>query len=172
MARPFILGRALGCDQATIGSVLWIPPLGWEIGYFFWGWTVDRAVRARPDDPRTFRRLFAGLAALSLPLAAAARTRSLAAVLALLFAGMFVAAGFVIVSLAETTRRHSEDHGAYLAGIGAGSWSLLMTIIMPFFGRLFDRGAFSTAYAIAAGAPAVGWVAWRILSRLDVPRPA
>ena len=169
---PIHLGRALGCDQATIGSVLWIPPLGWELGYFFWGWSVDRAVRARPDDPRTFRRLFAGLAALSLPLAAAAHTRSLAAVLALLFAGMFVAAGFVIVSLTETTRRHSEDHGAYLAGLGAGSWSLLMTIIMPFFGRLFDRGAFGTAYAIAAGAPAVGWLAWRVLGRLDVRRSA
>ena len=169
---PIHLGRALGCDQATLGRVLWIPPLGWEVGYFFWGWLVDRAVRARPDDPRTFRRLFGWLTVLALPLAAAAQSRSLAAVLALLFGAMFVAAGFVIVSLAETTRRHSEDHGAYIAGLGAGSWSLLMTIAMPYFGRLFDRGAFGVAYAIAAGAPAVGWLAWRVLGARATSRPA
>jgi ACS family hexuronate transporter-like MFS transporter len=164
---PIHLGRALGCSQATIGEVLWIPPLGWEVGYFFWGWLVDRAVRAHPGDPRTFRRLFAWLAVLALPLAAAAHTRSLAAVLALLFGAMFVAAGFVIASLTETTRRHAEDHGAYLAGLGAGGWSLLMTFVMPLFGRLFDRGAFDVAYAIAAGSPALGWMAWRTLGRLE-----
>ncbi|MGH9723031.1 MAG: MFS transporter, partial [Bryobacteraceae bacterium] len=32
------LNRALGASQAEIGKVLWIPPLGWEIGYFTWGW--------------------------------------------------------------------------------------------------------------------------------------
>src|SRR4029079_9503539 len=23
-------------------AVLWIPPRGWEVGYFFWGWFTDR----------------------------------------------------------------------------------------------------------------------------------
>ena len=99
-----------------------------------------------------FRRFFFWLAALAVPPRGGRHTRSLAAVLAaLLFAAMFVAAGFVIASLTETTRRHAEDDGAYLAGLGAGSWSLLMAIVMPYFGRLFDHGAFGTAYAIARG---------------------
>ena len=32
------LAQARGESQAFIGMVLWIPPLGWEVGYFFWGW--------------------------------------------------------------------------------------------------------------------------------------
>ena len=36
------LAQALGCSQEFIGKVLWIPPLGWEAGYFVWGWLCDR----------------------------------------------------------------------------------------------------------------------------------
>jgi ACS family hexuronate transporter-like MFS transporter len=169
---PIHLGRGLGCDQATLGHVLWIPPLGWEVGYFFWGWIIDRRARHDTLGPDAFRRLFAALAVLSLPLAAASIARSLAAVLVLLFFAMFVAAGFVIVSLAETTRRHASQHGAYLAGLGAGSWSGVMALMMPIFGRLFDRGAYGAAYALAAGAPTFGWLTWWALARMDERRSA
>ena len=27
-------------SQSTLGYVLWIPPFGWEVGYFFWGFAV------------------------------------------------------------------------------------------------------------------------------------
>jgi ACS family hexuronate transporter-like MFS transporter len=165
---PIHLGRGLGCDQATIGHVLWIPPLGWEVGYFFWGWVIDRAARRGTLGPGLFGRLFALLAVLSLPLAATAYVRPLAIVLTLLFFAMFVAAGFVIASLAETTRRHASEHGAYLAGLGAGSWSGVMALAMPAFGRLFDRGAYGSAYAIAAGAPMAGWLLWRALRGSDI----
>ena len=40
------LAQARGESQGFIGAVLWIPPLGWEIGYFFWGWVLDGRVRA------------------------------------------------------------------------------------------------------------------------------
>jgi ACS family hexuronate transporter-like MFS transporter len=164
---PIHLGRGLGCDQATIGHVLWVPPLGWEVGYFFWGWVIDRAARRDTLGRRLFGNLFALLAVLSLPLAAAPLVRSLAMLLALLFFAMFVAAGFVIASLAETTRRHASEHGAYLAGLGAGSWSGVMALVMPVFGRLFDRGAYGAAYAVAAAAPMIGWLLWRTLSAPD-----
>src|SRR3954452_15456157 len=36
------LSKAKGLSQTSIGHLLWIPPLGWEIGYFFWGWVSDR----------------------------------------------------------------------------------------------------------------------------------
>jgi len=39
------LNQAFGKTQAEIGKVLWIPPLGWEIGYFFWGWVTDGFAR-------------------------------------------------------------------------------------------------------------------------------
>ncbi len=158
---PIHLGRALGCDQATLGRVLWIPPLGWELGYFFWGWVLDRAAGRNALDETVFARLLTLLAALSTPLAVVARVHSRPAVLALLFFAMFVASGFVIVSLTETTRRHGTRDAAYLAGLGAGSWSGAMALLMPLFGRLFDRSAYGTAYAIAAGAPVLGWIGWR-----------
>ena len=77
---------------------------------------------------------------------------------------MFVSAGFVIVSLAETTRRHAERDAAYLSGLGVGAWSGLM-MVMPVFGRLFDRGHFRTAFAVAALSPAIGWLIWLVASR-------
>ena len=40
-AAALYLANPLGCSQAFIGKVLWIPPLGWEAGYFFWGWMAD-----------------------------------------------------------------------------------------------------------------------------------
>ena len=33
-------------SQSSLGHRLWIPPLGWELGYLFWGWTVDRSGKA------------------------------------------------------------------------------------------------------------------------------
>jgi ACS family hexuronate transporter-like MFS transporter len=156
---PLYLGRHLGFDQASIGHVLWIPPLGWEAGYFFFGWVVDRAARRGQPMLPLFGRLFAVLAGLALPLALVPRMAAPAA-LGLMFLAMFVSAGFVILSLADTTRRHADDQGGLLAGLGAGSWSGLMTIVMPVFGRLFDRRDFSAAFSIAAAAPCVGWLAW------------
>jgi len=64
------LNRALGADQALIGKVLWLPPLGWEIGYFFWGWLADRAAAAGGDRLPRLKRLLGMVALLGLLLAA------------------------------------------------------------------------------------------------------
>jgi ACS family hexuronate transporter-like MFS transporter len=151
---PIHLARALHFDQAEIGHVVWIPPLGWEVGYFVWGWVFDRASRsgsaARPQA------IFDVLAMLALPLAWAGFSSSGAVVLGLMFLAMFVSAGFVIVSLTEVTRGRTE-HGGYLAGLGAGSWSALMALAMPVFGRLFDAREFGRAYVLATAAPLIGY---------------
>ncbi len=160
---PIDLGRRLGCDQATLGRLLWIPPLGWEAGYFFWGWIVDRASQRAVLARGWFLRMYAGLAVLSLPFAATAAFHSRIAVLALLFLGTFTAAGYVIASLAEVTRKHSPEHSATLAGLGAGSWSAVMAVVMPLFGRLVDAHAYGTTYAIGAAAPLVALAAWHWL---------
>jgi hypothetical protein len=47
----------MGTDQAFLGKVLWIPPLGWEVGYFFWRWLVDRMTAAGLPKITTVRRL-------------------------------------------------------------------------------------------------------------------
>jgi ACS family hexuronate transporter-like MFS transporter len=156
---PVYLGRHLGWDQAALGRFLWLPPLGWEVGYFFWGWVVDRTAGREVKESVVFGRLFALLTVLALPLAWTPLVRTRATILALLFLAMFVAAGFVIVSLAETTRRHAERDAGYVSGLGVGAWSGLM-MVMPIFGRLFDRGEFGTAFAMAALCPTIGWLLW------------
>jgi hypothetical protein len=32
-----------------------------------------------------------------------------------------------------------------------------MALVMPLFGRLFDRGDYAVAYALATSAPILGW---------------
>jgi ACS family hexuronate transporter-like MFS transporter len=159
---PLYLARGLGYDQTTLGHVLWVPPLGWELGYFFWGWVLDRAARgkARPDS---FGPLFAALAVLTLPFAATPFVRPLPAVLGLMFLQMFVSAGFVMVSLSEVTHTSGRSHSAFLSGIGAGAWSGLMAIVMPVFGKLFDRSEYGAAYAIATLCPILAWAIRRVL---------
>jgi ACS family hexuronate transporter-like MFS transporter len=165
---PVYLGRHLGWDQAMLGRALWLPPLGWEVGYFFWGWIIDRGADRGTGERTIFGRLFAILSGLALPLALTPLAQARAAILSLLFLAMFVSAGFVIVALAETTRRHGHRHAGYLAGLGAGSWSGLM-MIMPVFGRLFDRGDFRAAFAMASVMPPIGWLLWLASRRVIEP---
>jgi ACS family hexuronate transporter-like MFS transporter len=51
-----------------------------------------------------------------------------------------------------------------IAGLGAGSWSALVAVVMPGMGRLFDLGLYGTAFFIASLFPAAGYFGWRILS--------
>lgn len=70
---PLYLNRALGLSQAQLGRILWIPMVGWEAGYFFWGWVADRYVGN--DQARTVR-VFLLLTVLALPVALVTRTGS------------------------------------------------------------------------------------------------
>jgi ACS family hexuronate transporter-like MFS transporter len=138
------LANVRGLGQIDIGRLLWIPPLGWETGYFFWGWISDRSQQNRQN---AFRWLFGILMLLSLPLAAAPLATPLPTLMTQLFFAMFVAAGFVIV-----------------AGAGAGSWSAVVALVMPVFGRLFDEQRFEAAFALAAAFPVAGYALWLLLA--------
>jgi MFS transporter, ACS family, hexuronate transporter len=98
-AAAIYFNHAMGKDQAFLGKVLWIPPLGWEIGYFFWGWLVDRMTAAGVPRMITVRRLMFASAVLSLPLAAAPWMTSTWLVLLEMFFAMFVMVGFIVPSV-------------------------------------------------------------------------
>jgi ACS family hexuronate transporter-like MFS transporter len=154
------LAHPLGCSQEFIGKVLWIPPLGWEVGYFFWGWMVDRQVGS-------IAKLMTACVILNLLFALIPLLSNVAAVMFLMFVAMFVASGFVVLSVAYATRIYSADHAGLLAGAGAGSWSAVVAVIMPYFGRLFDQHRYGGAFWIAAGIPIAGYFGWIWLSRLN-----
>jgi len=150
------LSQARGLKQSEIGFVLWIPPLGWEIGYFFWGWVCDR-FRSRLG----FSGMLAIATVLGLPLALAPMLASTGMLLFALFFAMFIAAAFVIVPIAYATASFSSGSAGFIAGAGAGSWSAVVALLMPAFGRLFDTRQFNFAFAIAAIVPIFGFLLWR-----------
>jgi ACS family hexuronate transporter-like MFS transporter len=155
------LEHPLGCTQKFIGQVLWIPPLGWEAGYFFWGWLSDRGGSRRA----ALRPLMVWCAVLNLAFFAVPLVNSTAVVLALMFLAMFVASGFVVLSVAYASHVYTADHAGLIAGAGAGSWSAVVALVMPYFGRLFDLHAYSTAFWIAASIPVAGFAGWLVWSR-------
>jgi ACS family hexuronate transporter-like MFS transporter len=144
--------------QVEIGKVLWIPPLGWEAGYFFWGWMMDRFSGA-------MRKQFFWLMVLSMPVALIPYISSYGWTLAMMFFAMFITSGFIIGAVAYATRHFSTDHAGFIAGLGAGSWSLVVALVMPGVGRLFDLHRYDAAFLIAALFPIAGCAAWMTLSR-------
>jgi ACS family hexuronate transporter-like MFS transporter len=158
------LAKPLGHSQDFIGKVLWIPPLGWEVGYFVWGWLSDRSHRRNQPRVPALGRMIAVCAVLNCVFVAVPSLSNVWAVLAAMFLAMFVSAGFVVLSVAYATHVYSSDHAGLIAGAGAGSWSFLVAIAMPYFGRLFDQHRYPVAFWIAATIPLFGYLGWRGLS--------
>jgi ACS family hexuronate transporter-like MFS transporter len=162
-AAPLFLGQRLGMSQTGLGRVLWVPPLGLEAGFFFWGWVTDRFT-THGGSRSAMRRLFAALAVLSLPLVLAPRLGAPELVLGTLFLAMFISGGFIIAALAYGTNAFPTAKSGLVAGLASGSWSLLVAVAMPLFGRMFDERWYDGTFAVAALAPAVGFAAWWVLN--------
>jgi ACS family hexuronate transporter-like MFS transporter len=147
---PLYLTARFGLTQAELGQLLWIPPLGWECGYFLWGWLIDRLGLDAAG------KLMLVAAALSLPIAAAPATDRLAVLMLQLFLAMLVTSGFIIPSIQHAARITPPGSISLVAGLGAGSFSLLIAILAPWFGRLFDQRDYATAFTAAALFPVLG----------------
>jgi ACS family hexuronate transporter-like MFS transporter len=157
------LTHVYGTSQAQLGKVLWIPPLGWEIGYFAWGWLFDR-------NPGRSNGLLGTAAVLSLALGATPWLPGIGFALLAMFFAMSIAAAFIVGSIAYATRAFSERHAGLLAGLGAGAWGAAVAVAMPIFGMLIDRGRWDVAFAAAALMPGVGYFTWVALDRSGTPR--
>jgi ACS family hexuronate transporter-like MFS transporter len=152
--------KALGKSQVEIGRVLWIPPLGWEIGYFFWGWLSDRWLRAFGHNVRTYRALFTAMVLLSLPLALTSGIRSFPLLMIQMFFAMFMSASFIIVGVSYGIHMFTQANSAFVAGLGAGSWSALVALVMPLIGWLFDRRMYTEAFVVSTAFPVLGYAVW------------
>jgi MFS transporter, ACS family, hexuronate transporter len=159
-AAALYLNRVLGASQTLIGKVLWIPPLGWEAGYFFWGWLSDRLPDSGNRKVIGLGRLLAVTAAFSLPLALVPWHASFALAMFQMFVAMFLAGGFIILTVSYATHVYSIAHSGLLAGLGAGAWSAAVAVVMPVFGRLIDRGRWDAAFLLTAVLPAAGFLLW------------
>ncbi len=170
---PLYLNRVLHFSQAELGKVLWIPPLGWEIGYFVWGWAFDRSAAkenaAQKDRPVFF---FFLLALLAIPFGFTGLFTSTAAVLALFFWCMFITGGFQMLGLRTGARAYSDNKDgsltASVAGVASGAWAAESAVIMPLMGRWFDQQRFDLIFWFVALVPLIGVCLWLWLSQ---PQP-
>ena len=141
-----------GVTQADLAWLMWIPPLGWEAGYFFWGWMCDRL------GLRAVGRILAVAAVLSLPLGWAPALSHLPLLMLQLFGAMFVTGGFIIPSLQHAVRIARPGSTSLVAGLGAGSFSFLIALLAPWFGRQFDHRNYGPAFLVASLFPLAGFV--------------
>ena len=157
---PLYLSRAMNASQQVLGEILWIPPLGWEVGYFFWGWASDRYGAAKRP-----LRAYILFTVLSLPLAAVTFTSSVTLVMLLFFWAMFIASGFIVVSLRSGASMYPPGQSSMVAGIAAGSWSALVAIILPELGDWFDQKLYTQTFVVVSLMPVLGTFAWWLLTR-------
>ena len=113
------------------------------------------------------RRLLIALAVMSVPLAATTLIPSYIGTMLNLFFSMFVAAGYIIAAMAYATGIYSSRYSGLIAGLGAGSWSAVVAVLMPAFGELFDMHRYSAAFALAATFPAIATTVWMTLNRVE-----
>jgi MFS transporter, ACS family, hexuronate transporter len=166
---PLYLNRVMGLSQAQLGKILWIPAVVWEFGYYFWGWVGDRFVR---DNPRPLR-LYLLLTVLALFPAFLTRVDSWPIVLAFFSWAMFIAVGFIVMSLHLGARAYPRDQTGMVAGVGSAAWSAVVAILMKIYGPLFDRHLFSAIFISLSVIPILGTALWWWIGRStprDLPR--
>jgi ACS family hexuronate transporter-like MFS transporter len=170
-AAPLYLSRVLHASQASLGHLLWIPPAGWEAGYLFWGRLADRrnrkalqASNSIPTRPTTFFITFclSGFLIVLAPVAASSAHPFFSTML-LFFLQMFIAGGFVVLSLSDGMNEQPRQSSGLLAGVAISSWALVTSLLIPVLGHFFDRGQYQRGFWLVACLPVLGMVLWKFL---------
>ncbi len=171
-AAPLYLSRVLHVSQASLGHLLWIPPAGWEAGYLFWGLVADRRTARHAKRPLAFFIIFsiAGFLVTLLP-SAAAGPHPIAFTMLLFFLQMFLAGGFVVLSLSDGIAYQSKENTGFLSGIAISSWALVTSLLMPMLGHLMDRHFYTATFWLVAFLPPFGTLLWRMLAVTPEPVP-
>lgn len=156
------LTKVFALTQAELGKVLWIPPLGWECGYFFWGWWIDRQIKAGKSADEVCLRAFTLGAVFTVPFAFAPLVDYLPLFMLELFFAMFTAGSFIVGAIAYATNAFGNGRAGLIAGLGAGSFSALTALLAPVFGSLIDRQMYAWPFWVASVFPIAGYGLWRV----------
>jgi MFS transporter, ACS family, hexuronate transporter len=158
------LTQRLQLTQQDINNVVWIPPLTWGIGYFFWGWAADRYAANNPRPVGMF--LF--LTVVSLTLGLVTMTTSVPIAIGLISLSTFIGGGFQMVALKVGSYAFPREQSAMMSGIASGSWSLVNFLLLQAIGprsSLMDNQQWGAIFWIIALLPLVGVAVWLVLSR-------
>ena len=158
---PLYLNRVLGVTQAGLNQIVWVPPLAWGIGYFFWGWAADRyaANNRRPSG------MFLLLTVFSFALGATTWTTSVPIALALISWAAFIGGGFQMVALKVGSYAFPREQAAMMTGIASGSWSLVNFFLLRFIGPWMNQARWTETFWLITALPAIGIAVWLVLSR-------
>jgi ACS family hexuronate transporter-like MFS transporter len=162
----FYLTGRLHLTQTDVNQLVWIPPLTWGIGYFFWGWAADRyaANNRRPIG------MFLLLTITSLTLGLVTMTTSVPLAMALIGFSTFIGGGFQMVALKVGSYAFPREQAAMMTGIASGSWSLvnfvLLRVVGPWTGWM-NGNRWEEIFWVIAVLPAAGIAVWYVLSWND-----
>lgn len=160
-ASKFLVQR-FALTQGQVGSYLWLPPLGMDVGAILFGDLVTRQSRA-PGAPA--RALFAVAALLAI-------TVGLLPVMPTPWQSMGIAAfalagggAMYTIVTADMLARMPTRGVSAAAGILAGAQSLTLIVSGPLIGRAIDHfgdySVVSTALAVWVVPGAIAWWWWR-----------
>lgn len=164
---PIYFDRALGVSQDTLGSIFWIPPLAWGVGYFVGGWAADKFAT---DNPRPVG-MFLLLVACALPFGFTPLANSVTIAIASMSWACFIGGCFQMLAMKVGSYSFPRHQAAMMSGIASGAWSLVNAFVSPQIGAFFDQGRWSAAFWLIAVLPAIGIGVWMVLSRFE-GRPA
>ncbi len=153
------LSRVFHMTPQQLGHILWIPPAGLELGYFFWGWVSDRFA---PGHTRP-TWLLVLMAALCLPICAITQFQSMAAAVALLASTLFASGGLVVVTLRTGGLAYPANQRSMAAGIASSSFSAAVAIVLPFCGKMFDLKHYDQAFYLVGILPLIGIALWWLI---------
>jgi ACS family hexuronate transporter-like MFS transporter len=157
------LNSGLGVSQKDVGNLLWMPPLAWGFGYFFWGYIADRFAK----DNRRPTGLFLILTVFSLVLGATTWTSSVAITIAIMSWANFIGGGFQMVALKVGSYSFPREQAAMMTGIASGSFALVNYLLLQVLGPLFNQHRYAESFWIIALCPALGIAVWLVLSRRE-----
>jgi ACS family hexuronate transporter-like MFS transporter len=158
------LSQRLHLSQSELNQLVWIPPLTWGIGYFFWGWAADRYAA---NNPRPIGMMLL-LTVVSLTLGATTWTTSVPLAIALISLSTFIGGGFQMVALKVGAYAFPREQAAMMSGIASGSWSLVNFVLLRAIGswsNWMNNQQWEEIFWLIAILPAVGIAVWLLLSR-------
>jgi len=157
------LSQGLHLTQGQLNGLVWIPPLTWGIGYFFWGWAADKFAANNPRPVGMF--LLLTVASLTLGFVTSSASPSLA--IALISFSTFIGGGFQMVALKAASYQFPREQSAMMTGIASGSWSLVNFALLQAIGPLMgwvNGGRWDLIFWLIALLPAVGIGLWMALN--------
>ena len=87
------------------------------------------------------------------------------ATMVLFYLQMFIAGGFVVLSLSDGMNAQRKENSGFLAGAAISSWAGVTGVLTPVLGHFFDHREYAKGFRLIAFLPVLGTLLWAMLRR-------